>query len=82
MISPSNDRVRTQIEPEPPQRTGRYRTALAERTMADNRRNGALGLVLGGIFAIAAAVFILSGGVGVKEVNSDADLPPIASGTK
>jgi hypothetical protein len=49
--------------------------------MADNRSNGAMGLVLGGIFAIAAAVFILSGGVGVKEVNSDADQPPIASVT-
>ena len=50
--------------------------------MADNRSNSAIGLVLGGIFAIAAAVFIFSGGVGVKEVNSDADLPPIASGAK
>jgi hypothetical protein len=49
--------------------------------MSDNKRNGPLGLILGGIFAIAAAAFILSGGVGVKEVNSDADLPPIASGT-
>jgi hypothetical protein len=50
--------------------------------MSDNKPNGAIGLILGGIFAVAAAVFILSGGVGVKEVKSDADLPPIASGTK
>ena len=51
--------------------------------MADNNRsNGAVGLVLGGIFAIAAMFFILTGGVGVKEVNGDGDLPPIASGTK
>jgi hypothetical protein len=50
--------------------------------MSDNKGNGAIGLILGGIFALAAAVFILSGGVGVKEVNSDADLPPIASGSK
>ena len=53
--------------------------------MADNNRsNGAIGLMLGGIFALAAMVFILTGGQlgGVKEVNSDADLPPIASPEK
>jgi hypothetical protein len=56
--------------------------------MADNnpedRGNGAIGLVLGGVLAIAALTFILSGGQlgGVKEVNGDADLPPIASGKR
>ena len=52
--------------------------------MSDNNGNGSIGLILGGIFAVAAAVFIFSGGQlgGVKEVHSDADLPPIASGTK
>ena len=50
--------------------------------MTDNK--GALGLLLGGIFAVAAAVFILTGGElgGEKKIHSDADLPPIASGTK
>ena len=49
--------------------------------MSDNKRNGALGLILGGLFAAAALVFIMTGG-GVKEVKTDADLPPIASGAK
>jgi hypothetical protein len=49
--------------------------------MSDNKGNGAIGLIVGGIFAAAALMFIFGGGVGVKEVNSDADLPPIASGT-
>jgi hypothetical protein len=52
--------------------------------MADNKNGtGGIGLILGGIFALAAAVFILTGGQlgGKKEVNGDADMPPIASGT-
>jgi hypothetical protein len=52
--------------------------------MADNNpSNGTIGLIMGGIFAAAAAFFILTGGQlgGVKDVNSDADLPPIATGT-
>jgi hypothetical protein len=50
---------------------------------AGNNRNGALGLILGGLFALAAAVFILSGGElgGKKEVVTDADLPPVAPGS-
>lgn len=50
--------------------------------MADNNRsNGAAGLVLGGIFALAAALFILTGGElgGEKKVHGDQDLPPVAS---
>jgi hypothetical protein len=50
--------------------------------MTDNNRpNGAIGLILGGIFAAAAALFILSGGElgGEKKIKSDADLPPVAS---
>ena len=51
--------------------------------MSDNKQNGAIGLILGGIFAVAALVFIFTGGQlgGVKEVKTDADLPPIASGS-
>ena len=43
-----------------------------------------MGLMLGGLLAIAAMVFIVSGGQfgGVKEIRSDADLPPIASPEK
>ena len=52
--------------------------------MSDNKGNGAIGLILGGIFAAAALVFILTGGQlgGVKGVKTDADLPPIASGSR
>jgi hypothetical protein len=50
--------------------------------MTDNNRpNGAVGLILGGICAAAAALFILTGGElgGEKKIKSDADLPPVAS---
>jgi hypothetical protein len=41
----------------------------------------AFGLVIGGIVAVIAAIFIFSGGElgGKKTVESDRDLPPIAS---
>jgi hypothetical protein len=50
--------------------------------MADNNTStGFLGAVLGGIIALAAIVFIVTGGElgGTKKVESDADLPPVAS---
>jgi hypothetical protein len=49
--------------------------------MADNTSTGFLGVVLGGIIAVAAIVFIVSGGEfgGEKKVQGDADLPPVAS---
>jgi hypothetical protein len=54
--------------------------------MADNNTpsTGTFGLMLGGLLALAAMVFIATGGQlgGVKEVKSDADLPPIASPEK
>ena len=52
--------------------------------MADNNPKGNIGLLLGGILAVAAMIFILTGGQlgGVKDVKSDADLPPIATGKK
>jgi hypothetical protein len=56
--------------------------------MADNEpkgpTGGTIGLMLGGLLALAAMVFIVSGGHlgGVKEIRSDADLPPIASPEK
>ncbi len=51
--------------------------------MTDNKaRNGTLGTILGGLIAVALAVFLLNGGeyVGKKTVKSDADLPPVATG--
>jgi hypothetical protein len=51
--------------------------------MTDNRaRNGKLGAILGAVIAVALAAFLLNGGehVGKKTVNSDADLPPVATG--
>ena len=53
--------------------------------MTDNRaRNGKLGAILGALIAVALAVFLLNGGehVGKKTVNSDADLPPVATGQR
>ena len=52
--------------------------------MADNNApNAGIGIVLGGILVVSAAFFILSGGNlgGKKTVESDRDLPPVASGT-
>jgi hypothetical protein len=56
----------------------------AELTMADNNTStGFLGAVLGGIVAVAAVVFLITGGEfgGTKKVQGDADLPPVASPT-
>ena len=46
-----------------------------------NKDNGLFGLIVGGIVALAAAIFIFSGGDlgGKKTVEGDQDLPPIAS---
>jgi hypothetical protein len=65
---------------------------MADNDPVNNRENdpektpspGAIGLVLGGLFALAAMFFIVTGGQlgGVKEIRSDADLPPVASPEK
>ena len=53
--------------------------------MTDNNKDGptkgTVGLFLGGICALAALVFLLTGGElgGKKKVRGDADLPPVAS---
>ena len=46
-----------------------------------DRDNGFFGLVVGGIVALAAMIFIVSGGElgGKKTVEGDQDLPPIAT---
>jgi hypothetical protein len=45
--------------------------------------NGTFGLIVGGVVAAIAAVFILTGGElgGKKTVEGDQDLPPVASDT-
>ena len=42
--------------------------------------NGTFGIILGGIVAVVAALFILSGGElgGKKTIEGDEDMPPIA----
>ncbi|HZP75778.1 MAG TPA: hypothetical protein VFB45_06515 [Pseudolabrys sp.] len=52
--------------------------------MAQHEPNtGFFGLILGGIVAAAALLFILTGGQlgGKKTVSSDKDMPPLASQT-
>jgi hypothetical protein len=51
--------------------------------MADKRLDGYLGAVLGGLVAVAAVAFLLSGGEwgGEKKVEGDKDLPPVTSTT-
>lgn len=57
---------------------------MTDNNNPNNAGTGAIGLVLGGIVALAAMAFIVSGGNlgGVKEVNGDADMPPVATGKK
>jgi len=44
------------------------------------RDNGTFGIILGGIVAVVAVLFILSGGElgGKKTIEGDQDMPPIA----
>ena len=46
----------------------------------DNKNNGLFGVVVGGLVAVAAVIFIFSGGElgGKKTVEGDQDLPPVA----
>ena len=51
--------------------------------MADNNApKTGIGIIIGGILVLSAAFFILTGGDlgGKKTVQSDRDLPPVASG--
>jgi len=43
--------------------------------------NGRFGIIVGGVVAVIAAIFILSGGElgGKKTIEGDQDLPPISS---
>jgi hypothetical protein len=61
-------------------RRGSVELARARR-QAMKKDNGSFGLIIGGIVALAAVMFIYSGGTlgGKKIVEGDQDLPPIAS---
>lgn len=43
--------------------------------------NGTFGIIIGGVVAVIAAIFILTGGElgGKKTVQGDQDLPPVAT---
>jgi len=49
-----------------------------------NNSNGTFGILIGGLVAVIAAIFILSGGElgGKKTVEGDQDLPPISTTDK
>jgi len=63
-----------EIAPEPQSRCRRLGNVM-------DRDNGFFGLVVGGIVALAAMIFIFSGGElgGKKTVEGDQDLPPVAN---
>ena len=46
--------------------------------------NGTFGIIIGGVVAVIAAIFILTGGElgGKKTVEGDQDLPPVATTDK
>jgi hypothetical protein len=50
----------------------------------DRDSNGKFGILIGGVVAVIAAIFILTGGElgGKKTVEGDQDLPPISTTDK
>jgi hypothetical protein len=70
-----------------PSCTARSRRQTAGDCTADSRANimkqdnGTFGLIVGGLVALAAVFFIMSGGElgGKTVINGDEDLPPIAT---
>ena len=65
-------------------RTGAFiHETRAELSMAEKRSDGYLGALLGGLVAVAAIAFMLSGGElgGKKKIGSDEDLPPVTTTT-
>jgi len=46
--------------------------------------NGTFGIIIGGVVAVIAAIFILSGGElgGKKTIEGDQDLPPVSTADK
>jgi len=58
----------------------RCKAAFPNRENAQ-MKNGHFGLILGGVVALVAAIFIFSGGTlgGKTTISGDEDLPPIAT---
>jgi hypothetical protein len=52
-----------------------------EMVMSGNGSHGYFGIILGGLVAVAAMTFVLTGGElgGKKTVSGDDDLPPVAT---
>ena len=50
----------------------------------NKQSNGAFGIIIGGVVAVIAAIFILTGGElgGKKTVEGDQDLPPVTTTDK
>ena len=51
------------------------------KNVMNRHNNGTFGLIIGGVVAAIAAIFILTGGElgGKKTIEGDQDLPPVAS---
>ena len=54
------------------------------KDVMNRNNNGTFGIIVGGVVAVIAAIFILTGGElgGKKTVEGDQDLPPVASTEK
>jgi len=54
------------------------------KNVMNRNNNGTFGIIVGGVVAVIAAIFILTGGElgGKKTVEGDQDLPPVASTEK
>jgi hypothetical protein len=70
----------------PAERVAGKKQELAEVAMPSNQSdnqgsNGNLGALLGAVIVAALVIFFMSGGehFGKKTINSDADLPPVAT---
>jgi hypothetical protein len=62
----------------PPRMALKYR--IEEQPM--KREQGSLGILVGTLIAIVALFFVVTGSMGGKKtIESDRDLPPVASGT-
>jgi len=60
------------------------RAAGVGNDVMNKNSNGSFGILIGGVVAVIAAIFILSGGElgGKKTVEGDQDLPPISTTDK
>jgi hypothetical protein len=69
---------------EPPAKLRRWFRYDEEVRMAQNQPRGYFGALLGGLVAVVAIAFMLSGGewTGNKKIDGDDDLPPVASAPK